>query len=284
MTTLNFTTNIKAPAAKVWQVLWDDSTYRQWTRAFQEGSYAVSDWKEGSKIHFLSPNGDGMFGIIAENKSKEFMAFRHLGEVKKFEEQPETDETKSWRGARETYTLTKENGFTTLKTNLDSTEQFQEYFQTTFPKAMALVKELAEQPIMITVEAMVEAPVEKVWTIFTAPQHITKWYTASDDWHTPKAENNLTVGGKFLFRMEAKDGSFGFDFGGVYTQVKPNQLIACTLDDRRIVETIFTAAGNTTTVKETFEAETENSIALQRGGWQAILDNLKKYAEANPTV
>ena len=131
---------------------------------------------------------------------------------------------------------------------------------------------------------MVEAPVEKVWTIFTAAQHITKWYTASDDWHTPKAENNLTVGGKFLFRMEAKDGSFGFDFGGVYTQVKPNQLIACTLDDRRIVETIFTAAGNTTTVKETFEAETENSIALQRGGWQAILDNLKKYAEANPNV
>ena len=212
------------------------------------------------------------------------MAFRHLGEVKKFEEQPESDETKSWRGARETYSLTEENGFTTLKTNLDSTEQFQEYFQTTFPKAMALVKELAEQPIMITVEAMVEAPVEKVWTIFTAPQHITKWYTASDDWHTPKAENNLTVGGKFLFRMEAKDGSFGFDFGGVYTQVKPNQLIACTLDDRRKVETIFTSAGNTTNVKETFEAETENSIALQRGGWQAILDNLKNYAEANPNV
>lgn len=207
-----------------------------------------------------------------------------MGEVKKFEEQPENDETKSWRGAREAYSLTEENGITTLKTNLDSTEQFREYFQTTFPKAMALVKELAEQPIMITVEAMVEAPVEKVWTIFTAPQHITKWYTASDDWHTPKAENNLTVGGKFLFRMEAKDGSFGFDLGGVYTQVKTNQLIACTLDDRRIVETIFTAAGNTTNVKETFEAETENSIALQRGGWQAILDNLKKYAEANPNV
>lgn len=133
---------------------------------------------------------------------------------------------------------------------------------------------------MITVETTVDAPAEKVWEYWTKPEHITKWSYASDDWHTPFAENDLRKGGKFSSRMEAKDGSLGFDFGGVYDEVKTNELIAYTLGDGRKVEVIFSPAGNKTKVVETFEAETENPVEMQKGGWQAIMDNFKKYAES----
>lgn len=133
----------------------------------------------------------------------------------------------------------------------------------------------------ITVETVVNAPVEKVWESWTKPEHITKWNYASEDWHTPKAENDLRVGGAFSTRMEAKDGSFGFDFGGIYDDVKVNELIAYTLGDDRKVKIVFEAKGQTTKVTESFEAENTNPIEMQQGGWQAILDNFKKYTEAN---
>ena len=133
----------------------------------------------------------------------------------------------------------------------------------------------------ITVTATIQAAVEKVWNLWTSPEHITQWNNASDDWHTPKAENDLRKGGIFNTRMEAKDGSFGFDFSGVYTDIKTNELIAYTMGDGRKVDISFTSEGNTTTVAETFEAENTNSLEMQRGGWQAILDNFKKYTEAN---
>ena len=133
----------------------------------------------------------------------------------------------------------------------------------------------------ITVEATVKAPVEKTWKLWTLPEHITKWNNASDDWHTPRAENDLRAGGKFLARMEAKDGSFGFDFGGVYDQVVTNELIAYTLGDGRKVKLTFTANGKETTVVEAFEAENENPVEMQKEGWQSILNNFKKYAEAH---
>lgn len=131
----------------------------------------------------------------------------------------------------------------------------------------------------ITVEVSVNAPIEKVWKLWTSPEHIMQWNNASDDWHTPRAENDLRVGGQFLSRMEAKDGSFGFDFGGVYDDVKINELIAYTLGDGRKVKVTFTGNDNQTLVTEIFEAETTHSIEIQRGGWQSILDNFKKYSE-----
>jgi uncharacterized protein YndB with AHSA1/START domain len=133
----------------------------------------------------------------------------------------------------------------------------------------------------ITVETVVKAPVEKVWKYWAAPEHITKWCSPSDDWHTPSAENDLRTGGKFSSRMEAKDGSFGFDFGGIYDNVKTNELIEYTIGDGRKVSIWFTANDKETKVVETFEAESINPIEMQRGGWQAILDNFKKYTEAN---
>jgi uncharacterized protein YndB with AHSA1/START domain len=133
----------------------------------------------------------------------------------------------------------------------------------------------------ITVESTVNAPVEKVWEFWTSPEHITQWNSASPDWHTPRAENDLRVGGKFSSRMEAKDGSFGFDFGGVYDEVIENEQIAYTMGDGRRVSVTFHADGDQVHIAETFDAETQNSVELQRSGWQAILDNFKKYTESN---
>jgi uncharacterized protein YndB with AHSA1/START domain len=134
--------------------------------------------------------------------------------------------------------------------------------------------------LRVTVETTVHAPVEKVWKYWTEPKHITKWNNASDDWHTPNAENDLRVGGKFLSRMEAKDGSFGFDFSGVYDEVKTNEGISYTLDDGRKVNITFISQENETKIIEAFDAENMNPIEMQEKGWQAILDNYKKYTES----
>lgn len=134
----------------------------------------------------------------------------------------------------------------------------------------------------ITVEATVKAPVEKVWKFWITPEHIMKWNNASDDWHTTRATNDMKVGGRFLSRMEAKDGSFGFDFSGTYDEVITYERIAYTMDDGRIV--IITFSGhdsNETRITETFEAESENPVDMQKDGWQAILNNFKTYVETN---
>ena len=131
----------------------------------------------------------------------------------------------------------------------------------------------------ITVEATVNASVEKVWQYWTEPKHIEQWNHASDEWHTPHAENDLRIEGKFLSRMEAKDGSFVFDFEGTYSELKPFEKIKYVLADGREVEIIFVKNGENIKVTEIFDPENENTIELQQEGWQAILNNFKKYVE-----
>jgi uncharacterized protein YndB with AHSA1/START domain len=133
----------------------------------------------------------------------------------------------------------------------------------------------------ITIETIVKAPVEKVWKFFSDPDHITKWAQASEDWHAPYAENDLRKDGKFKTTMAAKDGSFSFDFEGVYTNVQPHKVIEYNIADGRKVNTTFSANGNETKVTQTFEPETENPLEMQKGGWQAILDSFKKHTEQN---
>jgi len=133
----------------------------------------------------------------------------------------------------------------------------------------------------ITIETIVKASVAKVWDYWTKPEHLIKWNQASDDWHTTHVENDLREGGKFSSRMEAKDGGFGFDFGGVYDVIRENEYIEYTLGDGREVKITFAANGTETKIVETFDAEISNSIEMQRNGWQAILDNFKKYTETN---
>lgn len=133
--------------------------------------------------------------------------------------------------------------------------------------------------VTITVETTVHVPVEKAWEYWTEPQHITKWSFASDDWHAPNAENDLRVGGKFLTRLEAKDGSFGFDFGGVYDEIRKNEYISYTLGDGRKVNITFISQENDTKIIEVFDGESTHSIEEQKAGWQAFLNNYKKYCE-----
>jgi hypothetical protein len=140
-----FSIKISAPRKKVWDTLWNDQTYREWTSVFSEGSYAVSDWKEGSSIHFLSPDGGGMNSVIAELIPQEKMAFRHLGMIKDFKALPEDERSREWAGAMEIYTLKDDEGGTQLKVELDTTEKDKEYFVKTFPRAMEIVKEISER-------------------------------------------------------------------------------------------------------------------------------------------
>jgi uncharacterized protein YndB with AHSA1/START domain len=132
---------------------------------------------------------------------------------------------------------------------------------------------------MITVQTILKAPIEKVWELWISPEHIMQWNNASADWYTPYAENDLKVGGKFKYTMAAKDGSMQFDFGGTYTDIVNHSLIAYRIDDGRKVKITFESQENGVVIIEKFDPETENSEALQQQGWQAILDNFKKYVE-----
>jgi uncharacterized protein YndB with AHSA1/START domain len=132
----------------------------------------------------------------------------------------------------------------------------------------------------ITVQTTVKAPIDRIWNYWTEPGHITHWCYASDDWHAPYAENDLKVNGKFKTRMAAKDGTAGFDFEGIYTKVLRNKTIEYTIPDGRKVVITFSDLGNETKVVESFDAENENSLELQKGGWQSILNNFKKYSES----
>lgn len=134
----------------------------------------------------------------------------------------------------------------------------------------------------ITVEVLIHAPIEKIWEYWTKPEHIMNWCFATDDWCAPKAENDLSVEGIFKTRMEAKDGSTGFDFEGTYTAVEEYAKIKYVMsgDDQREVSIEFVKQDDGYKVIETFDAEDINSLELQKNGWQAILDNFKKYVEA----
>lgn len=131
----------------------------------------------------------------------------------------------------------------------------------------------------ITVQTTVDAPITRVWKTYTTPEDIMQWNAASHDWHTPKACVDLREGGAFSSRMEAKDGSVGFDFAGTYTRIVPHKLIGYAFGDRQ-AEVEFLDGKDGVTVRVTFDAEQTHSIEQQRGGWQAILENFKRHVEA----
>ena len=130
----------------------------------------------------------------------------------------------------------------------------------------------------ITVEKLVNAPIATVWRAWTTPDEIKQWNAASDDWHTTQATVDLRVGGHFSSRMEAKDGSMGFDFAGTYTRIETNRLIECSFGDR-LLQVEFLADNDHVIVRETFDAESTHSIDQQRDGWQAILNNFARHVE-----
>jgi uncharacterized protein YndB with AHSA1/START domain len=136
---------------------------------------------------------------------------------------------------------------------------------------------------MITVQTKVQAPLDKIWSFWTVPEHITKWNSASEDWHTPYADNDLKVGGKFKYTMASKDGTMSFNFIGTYSVIQDKRTIAYTIEDGREVIVVFEQQEDGVIIRESFDPELENPKELQQQGWQAILDNFKKYVEANLT-
>ncbi len=133
----------------------------------------------------------------------------------------------------------------------------------------------------ITIKATIAADKQKVWDYYTKPEHITQWNFAADTWHCPSASNDMQVGGKYIARMEAKDGSFGFDFEATYNEIIVGESYTYTMPDNRVVNVLFNENGNQTEVTIIFDPENENPAELQQQGWQMILDNFKGYVENN---
>ena len=133
---------------------------------------------------------------------------------------------------------------------------------------------------MITVATTIQAPLETVWSCWTDPAHITQWNFASPEWHCPRASNDVRPGGQFSWRMEAKDGSMGFDFNGTYRDVAHSELLTYALEDGRHVRITFHQQGDAVQLEESFEAEGTHADEMQRAGWQAILENFKNYVES----
>lgn len=133
----------------------------------------------------------------------------------------------------------------------------------------------------ITIQVLVSADRQKVWEYYTKPDHITKWNFAIDTWHCPMVSNDMKVGGKYLARMEAKDGSFGFDFEATYNEITEGEKFSYTMTDNRVVNAIFKELGDKTELSIIFDAESENPVDMQQQGWQSILNNFKKYTEQN---
>ena len=176
MIKVNFSAAIHAPKQRVWYILWEKSFYEQWTRLFAEGSTVKTDgWKEGSMVQFLGPNENGMVSMVVANKPNEYMSFRHLGIVKDGVEDTTSDEATGWAGAMENYTLKEENGITALTVEMETTEEYKDYFNNKWPKALAKVKELSEAKTMITVTAKVNVTIDTVWDSWTNPAHIVNW-------------------------------------------------------------------------------------------------------------
>ena len=282
MEKLTFTTSINAPKEKVWFCLWDLIHYQTWVSLFSETSTVVTDnWKEGSKILFTDGNGNGMVSKVLTNQEQKEMTFQHLGMIMNGVEDTASDAVKAWSGCEERYVLTEKNGVTELTVTMDTNDEMKAYFSNIFPQALDKLKGLAEGTVkpIITVSTEVNAPVSKAWESWTTPRHIMNWNHASPDWHCPASTVDLKNGGTFSCTMAAKDGSFSFDFNGEYLDVKENESITAKMEDGRFWKTYFTETDGKTKVMERFEAETMNSLELQQGGWQAILNNFKTYTE-----
>jgi len=290
MTNLVLCIDINATREEVWNAITQDAPYRRWTNAFHEGSYFIGGWNKGDSIHFVALNEagkpEGMVSEIAESKHPEYISVRHLGILTGGEVDTTSDAALEWSPSYENYKLEKiDEENTRFHLDMDIQEEYYTMFENMWPKAMAMLKDVCEENKQaqkrITVIAMIGGEEGKVWSYWTDPDHIKKWNTASDDWHCPYAENDVRVGGRFKSTMAAKDGSMSFDFSGVYTKVDYGHRLSYTLDDGRKADIVFSFQCDKICVMITFDAEQQNSIELQRGGWQAILDNFKKHVENN---
>lgn len=277
---------INAPAEKVWQVLWNDSTRRDWSSAFgRDNILDATAWKEGSRVTVANTRGDGGFGVIEKIIPNKLMRIRELGWIGQGKELPPDytvtigDKELKWEAGLGEYQLNEIDGGTRLTIEVELGDDWAPMLDGVFKKAVQRIKQLAENTVVLTVRTTVPVSAEKAWQYFNEPEHITKWNAASPDWHSPRATNDLRVNGKFSYRMEARDGSAGFDFEGVYSAVEPHRHFAYEMSDGRKANVRFTENAGSTTIETSFDAESENPLDLQQTGWQSILDNFRQYVQ-----
>lgn len=224
----------------------------------------------------------GMAAEIAASDHLQFISIRMLGLVKNDVIDTDSEDAQQWAPAFENYHFeTVTDQITKFSVDVDTNEDYFDSMNESWTQALLKLKEVCENNLApfaaITVSTDVQASIDRVWSCWTKPDCVRKWNHASDDWHCPAAKNDLRVGGRYVYTMSAVDGSFAFDFAGTYTEIVPNQKIVSQMDDGRMISVTFEQLGSDNTrVIETFEAENENSLELQRDGWQAILENFKK--------
>lgn len=283
MQKLHFSIVIDASREQVYSKMLDKPTYQQWTEEFAHGSTYEGSWERGAKIRFIDPSGGGMLSEIAENRPNEFVSIRHVGMIGSDGVEDTTSEAvKDWTPAYENYTFTDKDGGTEVAVEMDASDEWAGMMAEMWPHALERLKKLCEGklPAKLTVAATVNVPVEKAWEYRTKIEHITQWAFASDTWEALEAENDVRSGGRFRTRMRAKDGSAQFDFTGKYTAVEDGKSFTYRMDDGRFADVTFEAVEGGTRVTESFEPEGSNTLEVQQDGWQAIIDNYKKYAES----
>jgi uncharacterized protein YndB with AHSA1/START domain len=280
MDSLPYQITINASPEKVWEALWNKNSYTIWASTFTHGSYADTNFQLGNHFQFLNPDGNGLYGVIAKCVEYDEMILDHQGEVKHFLEILPDGEENKFDHIKEHYKLQRIDNQTMLTATLFGMNDWQSYFDDAFPKALSVIKTIAEKNL-ICINIITKQPIEKVWQYYTEPNHIVQWNQASPDWHCPKAENDVVINGEFSSTMAAKDGSFSFDFSGKYTAIENEKIINYTMDDGRICEILFIQMKDGVRIVQAFEPETENTIELQTGGWQAIMNSFKTYVESN---
>ncbi|MGL4632597.1 MAG: SRPBCC domain-containing protein [Leadbetterella sp.] len=274
---LRYSTRIQAKPSRVWYALFNPHQYPIWTRVFSVGNIHYDALEKGQKVQFLNLQGEGIWSIIDEVEENAKIVFLHQGDVVDFKEK---NTPSSWKGGKETYELEAFGEETILKVTVETIDKYESYFEGAFPKAIALLKENSES-LKIHIEATIEASSERAWEYYNHPEHIVNWNAASDDWHTPKSTNDLRVGGQFCHTMAAKDGSVGFDFVGMYRVVDLHKKIKYSIEDGRMVTVNFDRSENKCHMTIDFEPENIHPEIFQEQGWQAILNNFKKYIEAS---
>lgn len=288
MKRLYLSIDINAPREEVWAAIINDKKYRLWTSAFQEGSYFEGGWQQGDRMEFKAEYEGQVTGMISEIEVSEHLkeiSIRHLGIYSAGEEDYTSDQAKLWQDKYENYHFEKlEENETRFRVEVEMEEIFAEALEEQWLAALQKLKDLCEDKsaafAAVTVEVMIDAPLARVWDYYTIPEHVIKWKRASEDWYCPRAFNNLSAGGRFSYTMAARDGSMSFDFSGTYTKIVYYERIINQLDDGRMMSVTFQSLSDKQTiVSETFEAEEENNLELQRTGWQAILNNFKSVTE-----
>lgn len=281
---------INASREAVWAAIINDHKYRLWAEAFVPDTYFAGSWQQGQSIKFLMKDDQdqllGMMAEIAESEHLRRISIQQLGMINGEKVDFFSDEAPVY----ENYELEQISPqLTRFSVDVDVHEDYLDDLTDGWIEALSKLKEVCEKNLApfasITLTTDVKAPVDHVWNFWTSTDKIKKWNHASDDWHCPEASNDLRVGGRFVYTMAALDGSVSFNFAGTYTEILHAERITSQLDDGRMVRVTFKIIdADNTQVTEIFEAEHENSYDLQRDGWQAILKNFKKEAEAEQST